>query len=91
VKEQALRFVAALFCSIGYQINRRCSEAMKWMLLAVMAVVLAACSGESLSPERKACLEKANTEAERIECNKESAIEADKKAEDADTKTDDAN
>ena len=64
---------------------------MKLMLLVVMAVVLAACSGESLSPERKACLEKASTEAERIECNKESAIEADKKAEDADTKTDDAN
>ena len=57
---------------------------MKWMLLALMTVVLAACSGESLSPERKACLEKASTEAERIECNKESAIEADKKAEDAD-------
>ena len=55
---------------------------MKWMLLALMTVVLAACSGESLSPERKACLEKASTEAERIECNKESAIEADKKAED---------
>ena len=59
---------------------------MKWMLLALMTVVLAACSGESLSPERKACLEKASTEAERIECNKESAIEADKKAEDADSK-----
>ena len=64
---------------------------MKLMLLAVMAVVLAACSGESLSPERKACLEEASTEAERIECNKESAIEADKKAEDADSKQDDAN
>ena len=51
---------------------------MKWMLLALMTVVLAACSGES-SPERKARLEKASTEAERIECNKESAIEADKK------------
>ena len=50
----------------------------------------AACSGESLSPERKACLEKASTEAERIECNKESAIEADKKAKDADTKADGA-
>jgi hypothetical protein len=56
-----------------------------------MTVVLAACSGESLSPERKACLEKASTEAERIECNKESAIEADKKAEDTDSKKDDAN
>ena len=64
---------------------------MKWMLLVLMTVVLAACSGESLSPERKACLEKASTEAERIECNKESAIEADKKAEDADSKKDDAN
>lgn len=64
---------------------------MKLILLALMAVVLAACSGESLSPERKACLEKASTEAERIECNKESAIEADKKADDADTKAEDAN
>ena len=91
MQEQALRFVAAFFCSIGYQINRRCSEAMTWMLLVLMTVVLAACSGENLSPERKACLEKASTEAERIECNKESAIEADKKAEDADSKKDDAN
>jgi hypothetical protein len=64
---------------------------MKLFLLALMTVVLAACSGESLSPERKACLEKASTEAERIECNKESAIEADKKADDADTKAADAN
>ena len=64
---------------------------MKLFLLALMTVVLAACSGESLSPERKACLEKASTEAERIECNKESAIEADKKANDADTKAEDAN
>ena len=64
---------------------------MKLMLLALMTVVLAACGGESLSPERKACLEKASTEAERIECNKESAIETDKKAEDADSKKDDAN
>ena len=64
---------------------------MKLILLALMTVVLAACSGESLSPERKACLEKASTEAERIECNKESAIQADKKADDADTKADDAN
>ena len=64
---------------------------MKLFLLALMTVVLAACSGESLSPERKACLEKASTEAERIECNKESAIEADKKADDADTKAENAN
>ena len=64
---------------------------MKLFLLALMTVVLAACSGESLSPERKACLEKASTEAERIECNKETAIEADKKADDADTKAEDAN
>ena len=63
---------------------------MKLFLLALMTVVLAACSGESLSPERKACLEKASTEAERIECNKESAIEADKKTDDADTKAEDA-
>ena len=91
MQEQALRFVAAFFCAAGYEINRRCSEAMKWMLLALMTVVLAACSGENLSPERKACLEKASNEAERIECNKESAIEADKKADDADTKAEDAN
>ena len=64
---------------------------MKLMLLALMTVVLAACSGENLSPERKACLEKASNEAERIECNKESAIEADKKADDADTKAENAN
>lgn len=64
---------------------------MKLILLAVMTVVLAACSSESLSPERKACLEKTSTEAERIECNKESAIEADKKADDADSKAEDAN
>ena len=64
---------------------------MKLILLALMTVVLAACSGESLSPGRKACLEKASTEAERIECNKESAIEADKKTDDADTKAEDAN
>ena len=64
---------------------------MKLILLALMTVVLAACSGESLSPERKACLEKASTEAERIECNKDSAIEADKKADDADTKAEDSN
>ena len=64
---------------------------MKLFLLALMTVVLTACSGESLSPVRKACLEKASTEAERIECNKESAIEADKKADDADTKAEDAN
>ena len=90
MKEQALRFIAAFFFAAGYQINRRWNEAMKWMLLVLMTVVLAACSGESLSPERKACLDKASTEAERIECNKESAIEADKKAEDADTKADGA-
>lgn len=64
---------------------------MKLFLLALMTVLLAACSGESLSPERKACLEKASTEAERIECNKESAIQADKKADDADSKAEDAN
>ena len=36
--------------------------------------VLTACSGSGLSPERKACLETATSEAERIECNKASAI-----------------
>ena len=64
---------------------------MKLVLLALMTVVLAACSGESLSPERQACLEKASTEADRIECNKASAIDADKKGEDASPKADDAN
>ena len=81
-----LRFIAAFDGAAGYQINRRCDESMKLLLLALLTVVLAACSGKSLSPERKACLEKASTEAERIECNKESAIEADKKAEGADDK-----
>ena len=61
-----------------------------WIVL-LLASLMAACSGEGLSPERKACLEKASSEAERIECNKESAIEADKKADDADTKAEDAN
>ena len=81
-----LRFIAAFDGAAGYQISRRCDESMKLLLLALLTVVLAACSGESLSPERKACLEKASTEAERIECNKESAIEADQKAEGADDK-----
>ena len=43
--------------------------------------LIAACSSTGLSPERQACLEKAISEAERIECNKQSAIDADKKAE----------
>ena len=81
-----LRFIAAFDGAAGYQINRRCDEPMKLLFLALLTVGLAACSGESLSPERKACLEKASTEAERIECNKESAIEANKKAEGADDK-----
>ena len=81
-----LRFIAAFDGAAGYQISRRCDESMKLFLLVLLTVVLAACSGESLSPERKACLEKASTEAERIECNKESAIEADQKAEGADDK-----
>ena len=88
--QEALRFVAALIGATGYEIDSCCAEPMKVVLLTGLTVVLAACSGESLSPERKACLEKASTEAERIECNKESAIEADKKAEDTDTKADGA-
>ena len=91
LKLRLLRSVAVVDRRCGYPNDSRCLEAMKVFLLAALTLVLAACSGESLSPERKACLEKASTEAERIECNKESAIEADKKAEDADSKTDEAN
>ncbi len=49
----------------------------------LVATALAACSQEGLSPERKACLEKASTEAERIECNKASAIDSDRTADEA--------
>ena len=63
---------------------------MKALLLLLMASVLAACNGTKLSPERQACLEKAKTEAERIECNKASAIDADKRADDAGDKKDEA-
>ena len=48
---------------------------------SVATGLIAACSSTGLSPERQACLEKATSEAERIECNKQSAIDADKDAE----------
>ena len=37
--------------------------------------------GEGLSPERKACLESAKTEAERMACNNAAAIRADQEGE----------
>ncbi len=44
-----------------------CINPMKisWIVL-LLASLMTACSGEGLSPERKACLENAKTEAERI-------------------------
>jgi len=55
---------------------------MKGVLsVLLLAGLMAACSSNELSPARKACLEKAASEAERIECNKQSAIDADKEAE----------
>ena len=59
-----------------------CSPLMKAILsLLLLTALIAACSSTGLSAERQACLEKATSEAERIECNKQSAIDADKKAE----------
>ena len=59
-----------------------CSPLMKAILpLLLLTGLIAACSSTGLSPERQACLEKATSEAERIECNKQSAIDADKDAE----------
>ena len=37
---------------------------------------MASCGGKGLSPERKACLESAKTEAERIAVNNAAAIRA---------------
>lgn len=52
---------------------------MKNLLPVILvSTFLVACSGEGLSPERKACLEKATTESERIACNDASAIRKDK-------------
>ena len=58
-----------------------CIHAMKisWIVL-FLASLMAACSGEGLSPERKACLENAKTEAERIACNNAAAIRSDREA-----------
>ena len=58
-----------------------CINAMKisWIVL-LLASLMAACSGEGLSPERKACLENAKTEAERIACNNAAAIRSDREA-----------
>ena len=52
---------------------------MKNLLPVILvSTLLVACSGEGLSPERKACLEKATTESERIACNNAAAIRTDK-------------
>ena len=51
-----------------------------WIVLLV-AGLMAACSGEGLSPERKACLESAKTEAELIACNNAAAIRSDREVE----------
>ena len=53
---------------------------ISWIVL-LLSVLMAACGGEGLSPERKACLEDAKTESERIACNDASAIRADKEEE----------
>ena len=53
---------------------------ISWIVLLV-SVLMASCGGEGLSPERKACLESAKTEAERIACNNAAAIRADKEGE----------
>ena len=43
---------------------------------------MASCGGgEGLSPERKACLESAKTEAERFACNNAAALRADQEKE----------
>ena len=62
----------------GYLLNSR-SELMKtpWIVLLV-AGLMAACNSEGLSPERKACLGNAKTEAERIACNNAAAIREDR-------------
>ena len=49
--------------------------------LLLLSVLMASCGGEGLSPERKACLESAKTEAERIACNNAAAIRADQEGE----------
>jgi len=49
---------------------------ISWIVL-LLSVLMASCGGEGLSPERKACLESAKTEAERIACNNAAAIRAD--------------
>ena len=68
--------------SIGLLLHEYlCIIAMKisWIVL-LLASLMAACSGEGLSPERKACLENAKTEAERIACNNAAAIRSDREA-----------
>ena len=62
----------------GYLLDSR-SEPMKtpWIVLLV-AGLMAACNSEGLSPERKACLGNAKTEAERIACNNAAAIREDR-------------
>ena len=53
---------------------------ISWIVL-LLSVLMASCGGEGLSPERKACLESAKTEAERIACNNAAAIRADQEGE----------
>ena len=65
-------------CSWSLATDQPLAGLMKisWIVL-LLSVLVASCGGEGLSPERKACLESAKTEAERIACNNTAAIRAD--------------
>ena len=65
-------------CSWSLATDQPLAGLMKisWIVL-LLSVLVASCGGEGLSPERKACLESAKTEAERIACNNAAAIRAD--------------
>ena len=65
-------------CSWSLATDQPLAGLMKisWIVL-LLSVLMASCGGEGLSPERKACLESAKTEAERIACNNTAAIRAD--------------
>ena len=53
-------------------------SAMKISLIVLVgSVLMASCDGAALSPERKARLDNAKTEAERIACNNAVIIRAD--------------
>ena len=69
-------------CSWWLAIDQPLAGPMKvsWFVL-LLSVLMASCGGEGLSPERKACLESAKTEAERIACNNAAAIRADQEGE----------